>query len=438
MRKGFLGSLATLLAGAGVSLGQAPAPAASAQPAPALLASPLSAPAPQTIDLSTHSTLDAACATSCCEERTRFWGSAEYLLWWFRDAPVPVPLVTLGNAADALPGVPGQPGTSTLFGGSSRDLGTFSGGRLTAGSWLNCEQTVGFEVSGFLLEQRAALFGVTSDAAGSPFIGRPVFDLATNAVFPFSTTFPGSLSGGDTISVTSQFWGAEANGLFSPFTGGESWQASMLAGFRYLDLDEAINISETSVALGNFDLGFLGVGAPAGSVVNARDRFQTRNQFYGGQFGARGTYEFGAVYGMLGVKVGLGSTHQVANVSGASTLSGPGLLPSSASGGVLAVPGNSGRFTNDTFSVVPEVEARIGVRFTRNIGAFVGYNFLYWNNVLRPGEQIPTNGSLAVTNRAQIPSSGAFGLPAPTGPATVLQQTDFWAQGVNFGVEFRY
>jgi hypothetical protein len=40
-----------------------------------------------------------------------------------------------------------------------------------------------------------------------------------------------------------------------------------------------------------------------------------------------------------------------------------------------------------------------------------------------------------------LPTSQAFGTAvatAPAQPVSTLQHTDFWAQGVNFGLEFRY
>src|SRR5947209_3050516 len=40
---------------------------------------------------------------------TRFWGSAEYLLWWIRDSNVPV-LLSTGAITDARPGALGMPG----------------------------------------------------------------------------------------------------------------------------------------------------------------------------------------------------------------------------------------------------------------------------------------------------------------------------------------
>jgi hypothetical protein len=61
--------------------------------------------------------------------------------------------------------------------------------------------------------------------------------------------------------------------------------------------------------------------------------------------------------------------------------------------------------------------------------AFIGYDFLYLSSVARAGNQVDlrTNGSLIT--------------PTPSGPSNppfAFHGTDYWAQGVNFGLEFRY
>ena len=60
----------------------------------------------------------------------RFWLRAEALYWWTKASPLPVPIVTQGSAADAIPGALGQPGTSVLIG----DQAVSFDGR--GGGWL--------------------------------------------------------------------------------------------------------------------------------------------------------------------------------------------------------------------------------------------------------------------------------------------------------------
>ena len=88
--------------------------------------------------------------------------------------------------------------------------------------------------------------------------------------------------------------------------------------------------------------------------------------------------------------------------------------------------------TRDRFSVVPEVGINVGYQVTDHINVFVGYSYLYWNNVVRPGNEI----NLAL-NSTRTPVS----LVPPTGPIAPIfsfRDSDFWAQGVNFGVGLRF
>ena len=58
-------------------------------------------------------------------------------------------------------------------------------------------------------------------------------------------------------------------------------------------------------------------------------------------------------------------------------------------------------------------------------------NFLFLSNVARPGNQIDRT-----VNTTQL-----FGTPpvvGPARPAPLFNQSDFWAQGVNVGLEFHW
>src|SRR5262245_61953321 len=100
MRTGFLAALGILLAGAGLSL---------ADPGPVPLESylkPGSAPGGEGEDCG-----EPECFfPSPCKRPPLLWIDAEYLLWWIKDGPLPVPLVTTGSGNDPQPGELGQIG----------------------------------------------------------------------------------------------------------------------------------------------------------------------------------------------------------------------------------------------------------------------------------------------------------------------------------------
>jgi hypothetical protein len=330
---------------------------------------------------------------------------------------------------DLIPGAIGQPGTRVVFGNTNQSFQNFSGGKLTLGAWLDCEQRFGIEAGGFLLEKRTSTFTRISDGAGNP----PTY-------IPFNETdpaFPGPNAatladpvigrvGSVSITQSLQLWGTEFNGLFCLYRK-PGLEVNGLVGFRYMDLREtlALNAATTDVALG--------------TTTTFSDSFNTRNQFYGVNLGLRGSLQYDRLSVDVTGKVALGSTHEVVDIQGRSAQAGDpavGAIPGTYPGGLFAQPSNIGRYSSNRFSVVPAVELKVGYQITPAIKAFVGYDYLYWNQVVRPGNQIDRNVNTSQSSVFTGVPGGTFAGPAQ--PAAIINRSDFWAQGVTFGVEFRY
>ena len=98
------------------------------------------------------------------------------------------------------------------------------------------------------------------------------------------------------------------------------------------------------------------------------------------------------------------------------------------------MPSNIGRYYRNAFSVVPEGGINLGWNITPRIKATVGYTFLYWSDVARPGNLIDRN-----VNPAYQPTNQFYGIGGgPNTPTFSFHETGFWAQGVNFGLEFKF
>ena len=83
--------------------------------------------------------------------------------------------------------------------------------------------------------------------------------------------------------------------------------------------------------------------------------------------------------------------------------------------------------------VIPSLEVKLSYFFTPRWRLFVGYDFLYWSQVVRPGNQLDRN-----VNLTQSPVFGTGVLSGPASPVPLFNRTDFWAQGINLGLEFRF
>src|SRR5882724_7686854 len=86
------------------------------------------------------------CGDAVCGPPGRIWVRGEYLLWWTKSSILPPLLTTspLGTPANEA-GVLGLPTTEIVFGGSGESSNPRSGGRITVGGWLDCNNTRGVE-----------------------------------------------------------------------------------------------------------------------------------------------------------------------------------------------------------------------------------------------------------------------------------------------------
>jgi Putative beta barrel porin-7 (BBP7) len=339
----------------------------------------------------------------------RFWLGAELLEWWVKSSPRPISL-TANSATEVL--------------NSDTRFGAFSGARITFGAWLDDRSNIGLEMNFVDLgRQRTSTF-TSSDGAGFPALALPFNSLTpgNTGALVLQISSPGQASGNVLTTSTLEFWGLEFNTAWCLLrTNRMEW--TVLAGFRYLDLQESLNIS----TLTNSDLS----DNPTVTIFN--DHFNTRNQFYGGQIATRinwGIDRFSV--GFTG-KLALGANHQSVEIQGFTNQFAPNGNGAGSTGGFFAQPTNSGRFSRTQFAFVPEGELKLNYQISPSVRLFLGYNILYWNQVIRPGSQIDRNLNLS---QSSVLGNGV--LTGPAAPAPLFNRTDFWAQGINLGFELRF
>jgi Putative beta barrel porin-7 (BBP7) len=93
--------------------------------------------------------------------------------------------------------------------------------------------------------------------------------------------------------------------------------------------------------------------------------------------------------------------------------------------GLLARQTNSGTYTRDAFTIIPEANFTLGYQI--NSWTFsAGYSFMYWKDVAWAGDQIDTRVNL---------SNPLVGDPLPE---FRFRNTDYWLQGLSFGAEYTF
>ena len=215
------------------------------------------------------------CGLNRCGDCDRFWGRAEYLLWWVRGANTPA-LVT--TSPDGTPsGVAGVlPGANVLFGDQRINNNSRSGGRFTLGYWFgNCNL--------YCLEDTFFFVGGSSDgfkqtSNGSPILARPFFNTLTSAQDSVLVAFPNTVVGTIAVSSSRQLYGNELN-LRRALYVDDFRRFDILAGYRFLYLSDGLQVSTNTTSTDQ------GGSVPVGTTFGVFDSFATRNQFNGGQIG---------------------------------------------------------------------------------------------------------------------------------------------------------
>jgi hypothetical protein len=358
--------------------------------------------------------------TPCSQPR--LWVDGEAMLWWMRSANLP-PLITTSPAGTARGdvGVLGVPGTAVLLGGPVNGDQT-AGGRITVGYWLNDERTCALEGYFFQLGDTA-----THAIAGSPSnVGRPFFNAGTGMPDAQLVSLPGFVDGNVQAGASSgSLFGAGILARANLFDDCRC-RLDALIGYRYVSLSDNVAITENLTATDP-----TGTVAPLGTNLVLADNFHAANNFHGADLGLAGLVRWNAWTLEATARVALGATLERVEINGATSITVPGFPPVTSPGGLLALSSNSGVFSRSPFAVVPEMQIHLAYDINEHTSIHFGYSFLYWSRVVRAGDQI----DLAVNpDLLPPPLPGA----SPLRPAFTFQETSFWAQGIDLGLDFRF
>ena len=366
----------------------------------------------------------AGCGLRDCPDPflNRLWFSGEYLMWWDKSGGLP-PLGTtsIDGTARADAGILGRTGTSTLIGGQNFDLGLRSGARLSLGCWADACHDEAFEATYLFFGSNKVNYRETSDAY--PILARPFYNAQAFRQDAVILAYPNQQTGWLNASVTNQLSSLDL--LYRKvMVRGCQGQVDFLAGYRYGRFAEnlAVDASTTYTArIGDI---------PVGTAIGVSDWFAADNEFHGGEVGLSAKNRYCRWTFEVLAKLALGGTRARTRIDGSTTVAVPQQAPVVYGDGMLALPTNSGTSQETVFTAMPELGLNIGYDLTPRLKATFGYTFLYWSRIARPADQIDTS-----LNPTQFPAGTLAGYPAPA-PKFIL--SDYWAQGFNFGLDYRY
>jgi hypothetical protein len=423
------------------------------------------------------------CANGGCGFGSRpvFYARGEYLLWKFDGMNVPALVVSSDDEIFDLD-------DPIIFGDSDDVLDDArSGFRITLGYWLDDYGKLGIEGDYMAFGTEDLTFSAGSfDSGPPPFIGRPFFSMTPfdGDGDPLTPDAPGpavqevdtnNVNGVVTVRIESDFQSAglhlrrnlccvsgcnvgcgdsvscgtgvggcdSCNSGPNPscpmcplvgkacneFFNGGTRHFDVIYGVRWAQLRESLQIDENLIATDESP-------DPEGTTFDIFDRFGTAdNEFIGGEIGFICDWERRRWSLELASKLAIGNTRQQIPLSSRTVTNQPGEdVETFENRGLLVQPSNAGSYSNNSFSVMPQIGLTGGYQVTQRLRLVAGYNLLYWSRVLRPGDVIDLQ-----VNTEQIPPPDDDNLDLEiASPRFVLRETDLWAHGLNAGIDYRW
>jgi len=357
----------------------------------------------------------ASCSPSKALSRSDLgWFEMDTLLWWGRgltDSPV----IVGGANPTVLPTIP-------LLGGRDNPIGNdlLLGLRTDVGLWLDDCSNYGFggRTWGILTDGSEQVIVNGGNSTGIQFfntsIGAPdsyVVNL-DRGVFGANVGEIGVLSDLDVFS--GELYG---RGLL---VGDRRNRVDLIGGYTFLRLDSGYQLRSRIVD------GFTDSPPPVGTITTIVDQFSTKNTFHGGSIGLASNLTRGRVGVGLTGKVALGNMESTSIVSGTFSQVPPSPNPPTfANRGLFAQSSNIGTITQNNFTFIPEMNAKLRYRIGRGeLG--VGYTIVVLPEVAMAPSQIDQN--IDVLNI----------LGAPVAPAPNFNTEAYFLHGLDLGMTFRF
>ncbi len=124
-----------------------------------------------------------------------------------------------------------------------------------------------------------------------------------------------------------------------------------------------------------------------GTQFNTSDSFSGANNFNGADLGMISESRWSRWCLTAIGRLGIGGTWEHVSINGSSVATPVGGAPVTSAGGLLAMPTNIGTYNHTGFTLVPQLELKLGYDLTPNLRVMVGYDVIYWSRVARPAHR---------------------------------------------------
>jgi hypothetical protein len=363
----------------------------------------------------------ASCSSGACPTTSRTvggsglgWVDFDTLFWWGRGLNN-APVIVGGASPTVLPSIP-------LLGGQDNPLGTdmLFGLRTDLGFWLDdCQHYgVGGRAWGILTDGQESIITNGGNSTGIAFfntsLGIPdvsTVNLDTGA-FGANTGTIGVLNELDVFS--GELYGRAL------LIGDSCHRTDLIGGYTFLRLDSGYRLQSI------VNDGVTNAPPPVGTVTTVTDQFSTQNIFHGGHIGLSNSMNRGRVGFDLSGKVALGNMQSTSVVAGNfEQVPPPPNAPTTANRGLFAQSSNIGTITQNNFTFIPEVNAKMRYRLGRaQLG--VGYTLVLLPEVAMAASQIDTN--IDVFNI----------LGTPVAPTPNFNTESYFLHGLDLGLTFQF
>ena len=179
----------------------------------------------------------------------------------------------------------------------------------------------------------------------------------------------------------------------------------LVGGYRWFRTEEGIQIQD--------DINAVGGGLPAGAGFQHLDSFGVKNNFNGGDIGLFSDMRKGRWVLETTGKIAVGNMNEIVNIDGFTRVR-TGTTSTDYAGGVLTQPSNMGVYRHNQFSMIPELNLKLGYQITHGLAGDGGLQLHLHHTPRAAGERDRLRRQSAVHARRA----------ASRGPADVPEQPD--------------